>query len=515
MAVKSKLRFGVSALALTVALGGCQAIDAANTSIDAGVLEADAKIATLGEVQRGTVIRETAPYYGEAQTTALATVDPASPFPARLEARSALSVRLRQPSSIKTIAKAIQDAAGYPVRIRTRYPAADGQVFDIPISGTMRIDHRGGLSDLLETVASRFDLAWSFDGRAIRFDRMKTKSYPIGLPIHAGAFNTAVGATLSSGSSNRAASLTSSSTQDPWAELIQLANAIAPAPSVVIASKDTGRLTVTAPPSVQSQIRDLLDDFDDTYNARIGLEIAVLFVDATKTDDFALGLDLNVNLGDAALSVVGAGGANLAGNGVAGLSIGAGAFAGSGIDLRALSQNRNVVDSTFFSDVTQSGVVAPFVLSRTVNFVSDSSTTVVDGIAQTDIETSTLDTGVFIHALPRLVDKDRIHITASIMQSALVALDNFQAGDTIVQLPQVEERVTQKNIILAPGETLILSGYEQTLAERREDGVGDASFFGFGGGQFGQNKKIRLVVFMRPSIIPQRVAPQRVAKLGG
>lgn len=494
-----------------IALSACNGIRSADQTIADEGARIDGELASLAEVQRGAVIRETTPYYGEAETVIAAAVNPASPFPARLESGSALTVKLRQPSSIKTIAKAIQDAAGYPVRIRTRYPAANGQINEIPISGTMRLNHRGGLSDLLDIVSSRFDLAWSFDGRAIRLDRMKTRSYPVGLPVHSGEFNTSVGATLSNGSANRSATLTSSSTQDPWAELIQLAEAIAPAPSVVIASKDTGRLTVTAPPSVQAQVRDLLDDFDATYNARIGLEIAVLFVDAAQTDDFALGLDLNVNLGDAALSVVGAGGANLAGNAVAGVSIGGGAFAGSGIDLRALSQNRNVVDSTFFSDVTQSGVVAPFVLSRTINFVSDSSTTFVDGIAQTTIETETLDTGVFIHALPRLVDRDRIHITASIMQSALVALDNFQAGDTVVQLPQVEERVTQKNIILAPGETLILSGYEQTLAERREDGVGDARFFGLGGGQFGQNQKVRLVVLMRPSIIPQRPSNSRIS----
>ena len=254
---KARLFQTVAVTAVLSLAAACQGIRGADEAVSTTGADIDKRLAELKSAQRGGVIKETTPWYGDAQAGVIAPIRAVSPFPARLEAKGGVAVTLRQPATIRTIAKAVQDASGYPVRIRTRYPAANGQVNEIPINGTMRITHRGGLSDLLDAIASRFDLAWSFDGYAIRFDRMKTTSYAISLPIQTGAFSTSAGAALSG---NRSATFTSQSEQDPWAELAALASSIAPPPSVIIVSKDTGRLTVTAPPSVPWFISNMACD---------------------------------------------------------------------------------------------------------------------------------------------------------------------------------------------------------------------------------------------------------------
>ncbi|XP_051912481.1 outer membrane lipoprotein BfpB-like [Hippocampus zosterae] len=500
--------------AALVFLAGCESIEQADADIGRITVSAEEKAAALRNAQRANVIEEPAPYYGEAVARPVVSVNRGSALPRKLQSSSGVALRISQPSGINRIAKSIQDATGLPVRIRRRYVGEDNLVEDIPIDGTMTVDHKGPLSDLLDAVASRFDLHWSFDGRSIRLDRMQTATYPISLPVAAGNFQSTVGASLSGGSSGgaRSVSLSSSAEQDPWSELMELMGQVAPAPSRFIASRDSGRLTVVAPPSVQATVKAIIDDFEKSFSARIGLEIALFFVDTSLTDDYALGLDFNLAFDDAAFSITGGAGATLGGPAVGSIQIlSPASLAGTALDIRALSRSRAVVDYQFFSDVTQSGVVAPFVRSRTQNFVSNVTTSTNDSSTQTGIETDTIDTGVFVYALPRLIGDDRIHLTTTIMQSDLVALDSFQSGDGTVQLPQIDERVTQKSIVLSPGETLILSGYEQESAERRDDGVGQSDFFGLGGARFGDTSRTRLIVMVRPSIIPSASRTLKVA----
>ena len=84
----------------------------------------------------------------------------------------------------------------------------------------------------------------------------------------------------------------------------------------------------------------------------------------------------------------------------------------------------------------------------------------------------------------------------------MAKLDTFTSGNSTVQLPTIDQRALQNDAVLAPGETLIFSGYEQESASRSNSGVGDANFFGLGGSAKGEKRKIKMVVMVRPTIIP-------------
>ncbi|TMV53920.1 hypothetical protein FGG78_38880 [Thioclava sp. BHET1] len=188
----------------------------------------------------------------------------------------------------------------------------------------------------------------------------------------------------------------------------------------------------------------------------------------------------------------------MAGNGVA--TIASGNFSAS---FEALAQNNAVVDYRIGSTIAQSGVVSPIVLTTSQNYVSNSSVTSgVGGTTSTSLETGTVDTGISIHALPRLIGKSKIQLDLTILNNQLTKLDNFTSGDTTLQLPTVDERSIENDSVLRPGETLILSGYEQETASKDDAGTGSSSFFGLGGGRKASHQKVRMIVLVRPSIIP-------------
>ena len=172
------------------------------------------------------------------------------------------------------------------------------------------------------------------------------------------------------------------------------------------------------------------------------------------------------------------------------------------INFKALASDSAVVDYRIGSTIAQSGVISPIILTRSQNYVAKSTTTSDNGVTSTAIETATVDTGVRIHALPRLVGKDKIQLSLTLLQNDLTELASFDSGDSTVQLPTIDQRAIKNDSVLSAGETLVLSGYEQESSSRSNNGTGVAGFLGLGGSAKGSKRKIKMVVMVRPAIIP-------------
>ena len=471
------------------ALAGCGAIKDADRSIAGLSSGAGDRAERLRAAKEGGIYRETVPYFGEAIVPETGSVS-GKPLPKDLEGARGFAASVSA-ASINDVAELITERTNVPVNIRTRYTMPDGQMVEIPIGGRLTTNHDGSLSKFLDKVAARMDVAWSFDGTAITFDRMETRTYSVPLPSGSSTFETTMGGIAANGS-NRSAALSRNATQDPWADLEAQLEPITPSPASATFARNLGRVTVFGPPSVQKKAALVIDDFHKVFSTRIALEVAVFFVDAEKSDTIETNLNVSGNDGSFT-GVVGA----LTGNGVGTLSRG-----DFGVSFRALAKDSSVVDYRIGSTVAQSGVVSPIVLTRAQNYVSRTTTTTTDGATSTSVETATVDTGVSIHALPRLIDGRRIQLSLTIFQNDLTSLDTFNSGTSTVQLPTIDQRALQNDSVLSPGETLVLSGYEQEVSSRSNSGTGAARFLGLGGSAKGSTRKIRMIVLVRPSLMP-------------
>ena len=499
--VSAATRAALAGAGIFVTLAGCQTFEAADHRADSLAAEAARYRGVLDSQQRGGVVTVNRPFYGNRQrpddAEETGRPDRGEPLPAHLQQDLGIEITSPSPVDIDDIRTIISGSTGLDVALRTTYPTPTG-VVDVPVEGSMVIDYRGPLSRLLDRVGSRFDLSWSFDGSSIRFDRMINVSHDVPLPPTSGKLGTEVTGIRTGASSISSAK---SVTVDPWAEITTALTQVVPPPASVTLSPNVGKITVFGPPSVQRSAAAIIGQFSDVYSQRIGLEIATYFVDADRDRDVGFGAFLQgavdgsrISLGQRAGFGNGAAGSGIAGS----IAIVDGRLSGSAIDFRSLASEKDVVDYRLTNTVGQSGVIAPVSLLSTQHYVRESSTkTDSNGDVSQTLEVDSIDTGLSIFALPRLVGEQQIQLSLWIVQASLNNLEDFGS----IQLPKTDHRAVEHTVVLSPGETLIVGGYEQETVRRGRTGTGVAGFFGLGGSAEAELIRTSMVVLVRPTLI--------------
>ena len=514
-------------LCIALALPGCDAgiRSDAEAGLESGRRLTAAERVRQRAVQRGEILREERPFYGAAVVVERGKVS-GTPLPRAVEGARGISLRLAGQADVETVARAITAASGIPVNIRTRYVLLDGSAVRVPIGTTMDVtDYEGPLSAFLDRLGARMDVAWTHDGKVITIDRMTRRTWRIPLPIGTTEIDD-------SAESDRGPSVTTTRTLDPWTDLRVRLAPLAPPPASVTLSPEAGRVEVFGPPSVLEAVGEVLEDVAATANTRIGLDVAVYFVDTDRADEFGVGLISGFNrLGSV-------GGRDVEGSVLLGNSVGAletestlsraedsvsetlslalAGQAGGGIVLsrgssyisfEALARDRAVVDYRLASSVAQSGVITPIALTEERSYIRNVTTERGDeeNPGTTSYEIGELQTGLSIAALARLVEGRRIQLALTFSQRALRGFDQDVLARTgTIQAPTVDNREIRNQTVLSPGETLVLSGYEQDVAVRGDSGIGFLRRIGLGGKNEAARRKVRMILLVRPTLIPAR-----------
>ena len=480
----------LAALTGLILLSGCgETIQTDVTDgLAAGKARAAQQQARLEAARRGHVIEEALPYFGR-QVEKKPGSRQGKPLPKKFEGARGIALAIEGKADIRAIADAITAATDIPVSIRTRYIRPDGSVIAVPIGARMQAQYEGPLSAFLDKLAARMDVAWTHDGRSIAIDRMTATEWKVPLPRAV----TTVKDTTSGGDIE----IETERQLDPWAELQTRLAPLAPAPAHVTLSREAGRVQVFGPPSVQRAVARVLDDVVATASKRIALEVAVFFVDSDRAEEFGARLNSRGRLGSVAgqaldVAATYAGEAlDLATTGGA-ITLARGA---ASIRLEALARDAAVVDYRIGSTTVQSGVIAPISLTRTQSYNRQTATSTQDGVTTGGVETQEFETGIIISALPRLIERGQLHLGLAITQRDLVRFDEE------TRFPVIDERAIRSEAVLATGETLVVSGYEQQRSERTESGVGILRKAGIGGRNAAENRRVRMYVLIRPSIL--------------
>ena len=480
-------------LGAALALPGCDAgiRSVAESGLENGRQLTAAERARMRAVQRGEILYENRPFYGTAVAVERGSVN-GTPLPRDLEGARGLSLRLAGQADVETVAGAITAATEIPVNIRTRYVQPDGSVVSVPIGTRMAVrEYEGPLSKFLDRVAARMDVGWSYDGTVIVIDRMVRRTWRVALPLG----STEITETASLADST--VSVDTVRRLDPWQEVEDRLAVLAPSPASVTVSRQSGRIEVFGPPSVLKAAGAAIEDVAAMANMRIGLEIGVYFVDSDKADEFGVGVAGFVDGVATTLGVAAAGAAE-------------GSFIlsrpGDGtVSFEALARDRAVVDFRLASTTMQSGVVTPIKVTNQRKYLeSVTREQDDDGTVTINLEVKDLETGLSIAALPRIVEGRQIQLSLTISQRSLVRFDEKSYEGAELDLPEVDNREIRNSTVLAPGETLVLSGYEQDVAVRADSGVGMLRRFGIGGGTEASRRKVRMVIMVRPTLIPGR-----------
>ncbi len=385
------------------------------------------------------------------------------------------------------------------------------------------------LEGLLDLVTARFGLSWRKMGRSVSIFYLDTKTFNFyaipsatemqsviqsGTSVAAGISNGGSGDSSASGSlsgtmgSNQTTAVElKTSITDDLAKNVQ--SMLTPGVGRMAISSATGTLTVTDTPEVLARVESYLEDQNRNLTKQVLLNVKVLSVTLTNKD--SLGIDWNLVYQSLTnkfgFSFKSAGELDPSANSGA-ISIldnatgRAGQFAGTSLIVQALSQQGKISMITSPSVTTLNLQPVPVQVARQTSYLASvqSTNTAQVGIT-TALTPATVTTGFNMNLLPYVMPDRRLLLQYSINLSALRRLRSVTSGNSTIEIPEIENRIFSQKVRLKSGETLVLSGFEQSTDGGSQAGVGEKNNILLGGSSMAERRHDVIVVLITPIVL--------------
>lgn len=486
------------------ALSGCSTFEKAEDSVQQTSNEADkalAQIAPKGVAAQPLVV-DKRPYYG-AQAVPITSGEA---LPSQFEQSGAVVMTFARPVTMPEFVRMIQAVTG----LRATAPASGLNAVDaasasgetsgptfIPADGDRvaggRVVWQGRLSDLLNQAADVFDADWSFDGGTIQFAQQITRTFM----LHALASELSMKGSVKSGASESGSNLpevevSSSESMKVWSEIQEAIATITGTNGKASFSPSTGSITVTGTPDVVRRVESYLNQQNAMRLRRVAVAVKVISV--TTSDALTLTGSLTGILKNAfdkaSLRTIG--------DSASGLAIGVlkapeyipssetpgDLDAGTYPNTTQIEEDRLLSGFTALKGVTRaaishSGAIvtlsdqpAPLQVGSQISYLKRVSSTTGDTGGSVSLEPGTVNTGLMMTVLPRIVEQNKILMRLSVSISDVVSktFKEFGAGTTKIQLPEINTTGFLQNAVVTSGETMVLTGFEKDQNSSTEDG---------------------------------------------
>ena len=379
------------------------------------------------------------------------------------------------------------------------------------------------LSGLLDIIAARLGLGWKIEDNTVTMYFLDTQVYqlyaiPGSIKMNTGVKTGTSGATVATGggsSANANGGMTSEgSTQGTQmnfeSDILKdtektLSNMVTPGLGRISLSPSTGVVTVTDRPDALRRIKAFLNSENKRITRQVVLNVKVLSVALNNTD--SLGLNTSVlfqtlaTKAGIATSFVGpstTGGMTA----TAGVVSSESPWKGSQAVIDALSLQGQVTTITSPSITTLNMKPAPILVGNQQTYLASVSTTAIQGggTSQQALTPGTISTGFNMVLLPYLMEGSEMLLQFNINMSELLGITSISSGQNQIQMPNINNRIFSQSVRLKSGQTLVLSGFDQSQTSGSQQGVADPKMWLFGGRGDASKQHNEIVVLITPIV---------------
>lgn len=356
--------------------------------------------------------------------------------------------------------------------------------------GSVRLQHDGSLSALLNKLASRFDVFWEYTAGNIRFSTRKVEHYQ--LALLAGSINQTADISNSSGGGSGVGEDQSfveasgglgtsfTSTIEPWDSVEDLMDDLVGQNGSYSINESTSSLIVSGAPSVHENVQSFINDYNDVLMRQVALNVSV----------FTLQLDDTTNVGfnlDGVLNSVG----NDYGLGISGPELGSSGdmgefsatlfedadspYAGSELLVRALDKWGETSIVTSSSGVVLNGQPFPIQdVSRVTYLASTELDTSGEAGSSMSLTPGTVTTGFSMQVIPQILEDQEMLLQYAFTLSNLKQIVELSSGEQTIQGPEVDDRSFTQRSRMPLGSTLVIAGFQrdEDRASRTTGGTG-------------------------------------------
>jgi len=392
-------------------------------------------------------------------------------------------------------------------------------------AGMIDFKYQGELKPVLDMATQRLGISWKYADGAISFFYIDTRIFNFATMALTTDFSSVVqsGMTMSSGtsggstssgvsgSSGSQQSATVAMKTSKWDDVNKaITSMLTPGVGRLSISPSSGTITVTDTNEVLGRVERFLDGENKALTKQVLFNVKVLSVSLRDAD--GLGIDWSVvykslsgNYGfllknvtqtptdaisaTASVLATASGGGN------------AERFAGTTAVINALAQQGRVSTLRSPSVTTLNMHSVPIQIGSQVSYVASAQTTSTPQVGSTtSLTPGTVTTGFNMILLPYVLPDNMMLIQSSINISALNRIRSVTSAGTTIEVPEVNNQIFSQTARLRPGETLILSGFEQMSEQADKTGVGTPNNILMGGSVRSNNVRDVIVVLITPII---------------
>jgi len=394
--------------------------------------------------------------------------------------------------------------------------------------------YKGDVSGLLNAVTTRLGLSWKYVDGGITIFHLDTRNYRIfSIPTTTNMTSTVTSGTTTSmgvaggdgvgggggnagggasggvgGSSGTQQSTTVSLDTKPDEDLRKTVESmLTPGKGRVAYSRSTSMLSVTDTLEVLDRVGTLIDEMNVSATTQVLLNIKVISVTLSDSDEFGINwttiyqnLAKNYGLGlsnsfQSSASAVSASVSILKGDS---------RFSGSNLIVKALQQQGHVSMVTQPSVTTLNMEPVPVQVAEQQDIIAATQTTLSGGtsdFAQVTRTTKTITSGFNMNLLPYVLpDSETVLLQFSMQMASPPQLRTVGSDDNSQELAKSASRTFSQKVKLRSGETLILSGFEQTANDTTRSGVGSPRNWLLGGGRKSTRNREVIVILITPLV---------------
>jgi type IVB pilus formation R64 PilN family outer membrane protein len=412
-----------------------------------------------------------------------------------------ITLRYPDATGLQTVAERITETTRIPVelhpdvlRMVASGAAASTGVVGVGAAATagpsssqpqMRIpmDFRGNLADFLDLLCARQGLGWQYNNGTISISRYVTRIFQLAATPGTVRYATTVskGSNASTGSSGSASAQATGAfastsetglTADKLSAIDSIKTAITamltPNQGKVTVSDATGTVVVTDTRMVVDQVSRLIAYENDLMTRQVSVQVDIITLQVDDTTE--LGLDANVIYkalsGRWGLSLGAAGTLITAAAGNMTYGVTSGSLNTSNIVLKALDGYGQIVQKTSTTLITTNRTPMPVAQFATRGYLASTMPAGGGGTAAgtgvPGLTPGSVTTGLFVSALPTILDNNSLLLRLSVDSSALQSIDSTSTGSGStfqqIQYPNVTGYKSDHHVTMRSGDALVLVG---------------------------------------------------------
>ncbi len=362
----------------------------------------------------------------------------------------------------------------------------------------MSVSYTGSLSGLLNMLALKANINWSYEGGKIIFYKFKTRTFV----VYTLATEASYSSSISSGSEGSATLSTTAAIKE-WAEMTDVLKTIVKEGEVKI-SPSTSSVTVTASPKSLRKVESYIKVQNRRFVKQVAITVKVLQVSVSKDNNFGLNLSA---LFDSSY-VLRTSTSNTAADSLsfAILESADSKFAGTtdnptSAAIKALSSQGKTSLVTSAVVTARNNRVVPINNIQTFKYISSISTLTENTNSTTEVTPQEESVGFSMQIMPNILENGKLMLMFNMSLKELIEVENKVIGSTAVQLPKIAQRNFMQEIVMESGQTAVLTGFEKISNSNASNGLGSNTFTYVGGSQNTETSREVLVVMLTPQVI--------------